>query len=647
MELVLINFRRFDKIRLSFTSDYCLISGPSGKGKTTIFMAIQFALTGEGRKLVRYGAKSCSVSLKFNNVKITRSKGPCRLIFKRDKSVYEDKAAEAEINMEFSKWKLGYVSQRVYKSFSAMTPAEKLSMIEEMTFDGINVEAMQSKCKALINQRKEVLTESEHKRKTIESVLNNLGVCRIQDEPYSKQKLEELVELQKTYIQSGCAARDEHFKLCKRIEELKTAVENQPLIDLDRVCFDYSHIDLQELMKTTEAYEKYKKEEDKLTKLKSCGNIPSGITDIDTMISETKEMYELNKALVDYDRIHRKVDELKRYADKHAVLFTCPSCSSSLGLRGNTLSEASPDVLSVSYDEAKRIDEELIRYKIKLGDLEIKKTRFKELVSAYDTDDICFKSQLELLQQTKIADEEYERLTKSVDTLRCEKPQYDVNFVVAQQREAALFKLSRSIDEDRLNRCVQKLNKLSCPSTEELIKMEEGLEHLKCRLKSAIYEDQYKQIDELLITEKELHEKLPAAVKLSHLIKTAERMAIDDTIKKINALVKVYTDEFFSNLSSTLIIENGKINICITMDEYECDISSLSGGEFARLVLAYSVAIAQLNRVPILMLDEILASLDSDTTNIVMTALREHYVGKIIVIAHQTTKGVFNQVIEL
>ena len=57
-----------------------LISGKSGKGKTSILKGIFFALFGNGTKLQTYGKKSTKVTLEFEGMKIVRTKCPNRLI---------------------------------------------------------------------------------------------------------------------------------------------------------------------------------------------------------------------------------------------------------------------------------------------------------------------------------------------------------------------------------------------------------------------------------------------------------------------------------------------------------------------------------------------------------------------------------------
>ena len=57
-----------------------LLSGQSGKGKSTIVQGIYFALFGVGNKITSFGKTSCKVELEFDGIKVVRSKNPSKLL---------------------------------------------------------------------------------------------------------------------------------------------------------------------------------------------------------------------------------------------------------------------------------------------------------------------------------------------------------------------------------------------------------------------------------------------------------------------------------------------------------------------------------------------------------------------------------------
>ena len=75
------NIKCYEKKEFNFgDTGTILISGPSGRGKSSIFHAIEFCLYGKSPKIMTVGKKSCLVTLEFGEFVITRKKGPNRLL---------------------------------------------------------------------------------------------------------------------------------------------------------------------------------------------------------------------------------------------------------------------------------------------------------------------------------------------------------------------------------------------------------------------------------------------------------------------------------------------------------------------------------------------------------------------------------------
>ena len=80
----------------------------------------------------------------------------------------------------------------------------------------------------------------------------------------------------------------------------------------------------------------------------------------------------------------------------------------------------------------------------------------------------------------------------------------------------------------------------------------------------------------------------------------------------------------------------------------ECDISSLSGGELARVVLAFALSLSEMFNTPMLLLDESTASLDEETTAIVFESIKENMKDKpVLVIGHQIVQGIFDKILKI
>ena len=174
MKLHLVNFRCYSDKTFEFGDDgLVLITACSGAGKSTILMAIQFALFGTGTKISSYGKTACKVELEFNDIKIVRTKRPNRLILNDE---YEDAVAQEIINKTFGDTfdVTGYISQNALNSFIIMSPTDKLEFLEKFAFKNINLSEIKNRCKTLISKRNEELNKTITQLETTIDIFNNI-----------------------------------------------------------------------------------------------------------------------------------------------------------------------------------------------------------------------------------------------------------------------------------------------------------------------------------------------------------------------------------------------------------------------------------------------------------------------------------------
>ena len=178
MKLRLVNFRcHLDKTFDFGENGLFLISAPSGHGKSSILMAINFVLYGKGQKVVSHNQSSCSVELTFQDLFITRKKKPNKLVIKfADGTTYDDDIAQKIIDQRFgtSFDVTGYIAQNALNSFIVMGPTEKLAFLEKFSFQDINLEELRKKCKSLISQTNEDFIRCMSQTQTIEQVISEL-----------------------------------------------------------------------------------------------------------------------------------------------------------------------------------------------------------------------------------------------------------------------------------------------------------------------------------------------------------------------------------------------------------------------------------------------------------------------------------------
>jgi DNA repair exonuclease SbcCD ATPase subunit len=152
MKISLKNFRCYEKAQFDFGENgLTLISGGSGKGKSTLMAAIEFALFGTGTKLQTYGKRSCSVEIEVNDeLKIFRQKAPNRLIVN---DLYEDEAGETIIKEKFgSNMMTCYIPQNIRKTFILMSPAERLDFLESLISTDTDIQEIKTSTKTVIKK---------------------------------------------------------------------------------------------------------------------------------------------------------------------------------------------------------------------------------------------------------------------------------------------------------------------------------------------------------------------------------------------------------------------------------------------------------------------------------------------------------------
>ena len=177
MKLRLVNFRCYSDSSFDFGEDGLhLISAPSGQGKSSILMAINFVLYGSGQKVVSHGQSSCSVEFTFQDLHIIRKKKPNKLTVKVDGKIFDDDVAQNIINQKFgtSFNVTGYIAQNALNSFIVMSPAEKLSFLEKFSFHDINLEEIRTRCKNLIQKNNEDFIKIISQTQTIEQIIVEL-----------------------------------------------------------------------------------------------------------------------------------------------------------------------------------------------------------------------------------------------------------------------------------------------------------------------------------------------------------------------------------------------------------------------------------------------------------------------------------------
>jgi DNA repair exonuclease SbcCD ATPase subunit len=175
--LKLKNFKCFTDYTVNIPfSSLILFNGKSGAGKSSLIQAFIFVITGEGKKLYKYGTKSLQVTLEFERddqkYKIIRKKGPESLELNINASSYEDDEAQARINSIFGENFIisSVIKQKGEASFLLSSNRDKMTFLESILFSKTDLE----KKKNIVKEKQKVLKDSHQKTISQKEILDNL-----------------------------------------------------------------------------------------------------------------------------------------------------------------------------------------------------------------------------------------------------------------------------------------------------------------------------------------------------------------------------------------------------------------------------------------------------------------------------------------
>ncbi len=385
MKITLNNFRCYASKDISTpSSGVILVSGPSGKGKSTLLNAISYAITGEGKNVSTFGTTKTSVSIDIDGIKITRTKRPNRLTLQYpDGTLVEDDEAQASINKMFGSFfnHSSYIMQGNLNTFLYMSPTEKLEFFEEFVFNTLDLSEKKDKIKALIKERNTNLVSYRSKLEMVESSLKGKSEpqkpvfpikCQKEERADIKAKYQRLQTNKKNALsdlesrlrrsleiqKSNESKKGEIVKLTARLEEYQRTLEST---ETKIKSMDYKHVD------NTELIQNIQREIGELQKARdaclSCGSIED-VSALESKLAgmvlwpeetedETLNAIDANTSMLkDLERYYgakTRLESLGNPQDLDSIrkeiqtaelckkTLVCPCCKESLTFDGNSL----------------------------------------------------------------------------------------------------------------------------------------------------------------------------------------------------------------------------------------------------------------------------------------------------------------------
>lgn len=229
--LTLNNFRCWDDKKIEFNQNgIILISGNSGKGKSTILNSILYAITGNLKNVFSFGKEKDKVDviLTIDDITIIRGKNPTRFQVKRlsDGKVYESNEAQSVINKIFgSEFKYtSYIDQDNQYSFVYLSPEGKMSFLRELLLKDEPIEKIKDNIKKKIETSKNEVIYEESKMNMSLSFLSSLvfkekNEYKVKNKQISNENYKEILEIEKINLEKCKNNKNILMNKLKKYEE--------------------------------------------------------------------------------------------------------------------------------------------------------------------------------------------------------------------------------------------------------------------------------------------------------------------------------------------------------------------------------------------------------------------------------------------
>ncbi len=653
--IALNNIRSYEKEELSFPEGSTLLSGDIGSGKTSILLAIEFALFGlqpgqRGGSILRNGAQDGSVLLELDvdgqDVIIERS-------LKRGKTITQDYCAitidgiTKEIAVTELKDKvleiLNYPKefqkkQNLLYKFTVYTPQEEMKAIiledQEARINTLRHVFGVDKYKKILENVSILTTKIREEKRLREGMTANLendkifllsreeeleskhhNLSSVEKELFLKTEKRKMIQEEREEI---LKKRDEKNKLNQELEKTKLIILNKKeTLSNNSKIIDELKFQIKELIKL-------KIDEADLSKLKL------------EILSKKQEKKKIDEKRLEVNSqiasLNSKNEENKRVEDNISHLDICPTCLQMVdpNYRANVMLKISSDTTENNkklkelnnekkelLEKANSLDNESSELEKKQQELNIAKIKVQGIDEKSKRLDELDKSNSFLYGDIGILDQHLENLNKSIFDLK----KYD-NIFDQKQRE-----LDESMREERTAEIkVAELKK-------EIEVFSRQITDLKDRIRKT--EEIKQKLDHMSEIESWLSKKFIPVISF---------------IEK-NVMIKLKSE--FSNLFAEwfymLVSDNFNVRLSddftpiIEQHDYEIDYQYLSGGERTAIALAYRLSLNQvinsmLSRIKtrdLVILDEPTDGFSDQQLDKMRDVLQQLNVKQLIIVSHE------------
>ena len=606
-KLVIENFRSYINQTINFTKGSTLLSGDIGSGKTTILLALEFALFGlqpsqKGNSLLRNGIDEGKVILNFEidnkdiivERTLKRKKNSINQDYVSiiiDNEKFEESISEVKskiLNLlnyppEFTK-----KTNLLYK-FTVYTPQEEMKQIILESKD-VRLNILRhvfgiDKYKRIEENTKILSTKLREKIRINEALFNNLD--EIKKNFDEKENLlikarEDFIKSEEDYI---TAFKDREIKE-NNLEEIKKKINEKDKIESEKekiillinekntqILKDSNDIKL--LNQQIEEFEKLKFSEDEYNSIKQ------------RIIVQKNKYDELNKNYIDITgkikSLENKNDEAHILIRKMRGLEKCPTCLQYVS------QEYKDNISKNALNEINSVENYLKDYTKNKKDLVEKIDAIKNLINSFESK----KNEMDLLKikidNLKDKENRIEDMNKNIRSI-------NKDILMLKQQIEVIDKEIKNYDRYDL---IFNENYKELQNSKE-IESKSAIKKAEINKEINFLESQIKEIKDKITKKEDLKNQTDKLKNLDNWISEKFLEIVLFTERQVMTALKHEFSNLFSIWFSSLVSDNliarldDEFSPIIEQNGFELDYSFLSGGERTAVALAYRLSLNQI-----------------------------------------------------
>lgn len=517
---------------------------------------------------------------------------------------------------------------------------EKLRILREQELNDFQIE--------ILSLSKDIW--NEYTKDDIKNTITDLESCIVDIQRVEHlKKYNKLNEINKIELDNKKTNLDEYYLSIEEKKELYRKIISQKAVYTCPKCEAHVSLINENLILYEDNIENFD-EQDSEQLLDEINELSTKIKKIERVIPD-----EENKL----NTITKNKEEIKEILNKYEEEHTLSSLQEDIKyLQDYRSTEVQKEKLIEKLTENIELEKLSRSYNTCKSNIEKLKEKLKENSTNSVIEESEEQIRVEIFNQ-KQNKSQLESISQDIENLEKEK-KYCLN-ILEKEEQNYINKYDIKYDEDTMvndiNIYIKKIEELECKKSGHATNITQIDDWKKYTEEQIKYTKLKNKVKELEIKEKEDRSRYSAALTLKDNILEAESISISNIIETINMHARTYLDCFFEDNPISVQLQAFKetkkstkpcINVVIEYKGMECDLMMLSGGELARVVLSYTLALSEIFNTPLLLLDECTASLDQDLTSDVFDGIREHFGGKLVlIIAHQVVAGTFDKVIKL